>query len=97
MDSDMAFMGLAELGKKVAKRKLSPGEVTRSMLDRTERLDPKLKSYVTVTLPAALDPYGSLLGFRLVGHHFEEALLFRVGVVWQKAADWPVMRPPLAD
>ena len=54
MDSDLAFMGLVELGKKIARRKLSPVEVTRSMLDRIERLDPKLKCYATVMVSQAL-------------------------------------------
>ncbi len=51
----------------------------------------------TITLPAGLDTNGSPLGFQLVGRHFEEALLFRAGVVWQKAADWRDTRPPLAS
>ena len=51
----------------------------------------------TITLPAGLDTNGSPLGFQLVGRHFEEPLLFRAGVVWQKAADWRGERPPLAS
>ena len=50
----------------------------------------------TITLPAGLDKNGSPLSFQLVGRHFEEALLFRAGRVWQSAADWRDMRPPLA-
>ena len=48
MNSEIAFMGLVELGKLIAKRKLSSLEVTRAMLERIEQLDPKLKSYVAV-------------------------------------------------
>ncbi len=76
---DPAFMGLIELGKKIAKRKLSPGKVTRSMLDRTARRDPKLKCYVTVALPAALDPYGSLLGFQIIGNNLAVAMAAEAG------------------
>jgi len=50
----------------------------------------------TITLPAGLDSNGSPLGFQLVGRQFEEALLFRAGAVWQKAADWRGVKPPLA-
>lgn len=50
----------------------------------------------TIILPAGLDKNGSPLSFQLVGRHFEEALLFRAGRVWQNAADWRDMRPPLA-
>ena len=50
----------------------------------------------TITLPAGLDKNGSPLSLQLVGRHFEEALLFRAGRVWQNAADWRGVRPPLA-
>ena len=54
MDSDLAYMGLVELGKKIARRKISPLEVTRMMLERIENLDPKLKCYATVMPAQAL-------------------------------------------
>ncbi len=50
----------------------------------------------TITLPAGLDKNGSPLAFQLVGRHFEEMLLCRAGYVWQSAADWRGLRPPLA-
>ncbi|HCU88664.1 MAG TPA: Asp-tRNA(Asn)/Glu-tRNA(Gln) amidotransferase GatCAB subunit A [Gammaproteobacteria bacterium] len=50
----------------------------------------------TITLPAGLDKNRSPLSFQLVGRHFEEALLFRAGRVWQSAEDWRDLRPPLA-
>lgn len=49
----------------------------------------------TITLPAGLDKNGSPLSFQIVGRHFEEALLFRAGKVWQSASDWRGVRPPL--
>ena len=54
MNSDMPFMGLVEIGKMIAKRKVSSVEVTSAMLERIERLDPSLKSYVVVLQAAAL-------------------------------------------
>ncbi|MCZ6658398.1 MAG: amidase [Gammaproteobacteria bacterium] len=54
MISDLAFMGLVELGKLIAKRKLSSSEVTRAMLERIAQLDPTLKAYVVVMEKFAL-------------------------------------------
>ena len=54
MDSDLASMGLVELGRQIGKRKLSPVEVTRFMLERIERLQPKLKCYATVMAEQAV-------------------------------------------
>ncbi|MGR8949348.1 MAG: amidase [Gammaproteobacteria bacterium] len=51
----------------------------------------------TITLPAGLDKNGSPLSFQLVGRHFEEALLFRAGNVWEKSCNWGDLRPPLAS
>ena len=48
MSQDIAFSGLVEIGKQIAKRKISSLEVTRAMLARIENLDPKLLSYVSV-------------------------------------------------
>ena len=54
MHSDLAYMGLVELGKKIARKKISPVEVTRMMLERIEQLDSKLKCYATVMATQAL-------------------------------------------
>ncbi|MFP6780391.1 MAG: amidase [Gammaproteobacteria bacterium] len=50
----------------------------------------------TITLPAGLDKSGSPLSFQIVGRQFEEEMLFRAGRVWEKAAKWKALRPPLA-
>ena len=49
-----------------------------------------------VGLAAGLDKNGSPLSFQIVARHFEEALLCRAGRVWQDAAGWADLRPPLA-
>ncbi len=54
MSSELAFMGLVDIGKLIAKRKLSSLEATQSSLERIQQLDPKLKSYVTVLEDSAL-------------------------------------------
>lgn len=45
---------LAEAAALVRERKVSPVELTRTMLERIERLEPKLNSYITVTAESAL-------------------------------------------
>ncbi|MDP6182278.1 MAG: amidase, partial [Gammaproteobacteria bacterium] len=54
MDSDFAFLGLVELGKLIAQRKLSSLEVTNALMERIERIDPGLRSHVAVLRTSAL-------------------------------------------
>jgi aspartyl-tRNA(Asn)/glutamyl-tRNA(Gln) amidotransferase subunit A len=53
-DTDLAFASIEEIGKLFRKRKLSPVELTKLMLARIERVNPKLNSYITVTAELAL-------------------------------------------
>ena len=53
-DSDLAYASIEEVGKLFRKRKLSPVELTRLMLERIERLNPKLNAFITVTAEIAL-------------------------------------------
>ena len=53
--TDLPFATMTELGEAYRSRKLSPVEVTKAMLERIEKLDPKLHSYVTVTPEIALE------------------------------------------
>lgn len=53
-DSDVAFTSIEEIGKLFRKGKLSPVEVTKLMLARIERLNPKLNAYLTVSGELAL-------------------------------------------
>jgi aspartyl-tRNA(Asn)/glutamyl-tRNA(Gln) amidotransferase subunit A len=53
-DTDLAFASIGEVGKLFRNRKLSPVELTRLMLSRIERLNPKLNAYITVTAELAL-------------------------------------------
>jgi len=53
-DTDLAFASIQEIGKLFRKRKLSPVELTKLMLARVERLNPKLNAYLTVTDKLAL-------------------------------------------
>jgi aspartyl-tRNA(Asn)/glutamyl-tRNA(Gln) amidotransferase subunit A len=53
--ADLAFLGARQLAQLVRERKVSPVEITRLYLERTERLDPRLRAYITVTADAALE------------------------------------------
>src|SRR5467141_4143077 len=53
-DTDLAFASIEEIGKLFRKRKLSPLELTKLMLARIERLNPKLNAYITVTAELGL-------------------------------------------
>jgi aspartyl-tRNA(Asn)/glutamyl-tRNA(Gln) amidotransferase subunit A len=53
-DTELAYASIEEIGKLFRKRKLSPVEITKLMLARIERLNPKLNAYLTVTAELAL-------------------------------------------
>jgi aspartyl-tRNA(Asn)/glutamyl-tRNA(Gln) amidotransferase subunit A len=53
-DIDLTFATIEELARLFRKRKLSPVELTRLMLDRTNQLNPKVNAYITVTPELAL-------------------------------------------
>ena len=53
-DTDLAFASIAEVARLFRKRKLSPVELTKLMLARIEKLNPKLNAYITVTADLAL-------------------------------------------
>jgi aspartyl-tRNA(Asn)/glutamyl-tRNA(Gln) amidotransferase subunit A len=48
------YLTIAEAGRLIAARKLSPVELTRALLQRIERLDPKLSAFLLVTQQKAL-------------------------------------------
>jgi aspartyl-tRNA(Asn)/glutamyl-tRNA(Gln) amidotransferase subunit A len=51
---DLAYAGIRELSRRFRARELSPLELATSLLQRIERLDPKLHAFVTVTADRAL-------------------------------------------
>ncbi|HSC71989.1 MAG TPA: amidase [Candidatus Methylomirabilis sp.] len=50
---DLALMSAADLATVIQARKVSPVEVVETILDRIERLNPRLNAYCTVTADAA--------------------------------------------
>ncbi len=51
---DLTRLTIAEAGKRVAARTLSPVDLTRAYLERIEKLNPRVNAYITVTADAAL-------------------------------------------
>ena len=54
IDEQLAFLPATELRELIRNRKVSPVEVTQMYLDRIDRLDSKLHSYLTITSEIAL-------------------------------------------
>lgn len=54
MSSDLHYLSLDEVARRLKARKLSSVEATKTILDRIDALDPKLKAYATVTRERAL-------------------------------------------
>src|SRR5437773_9410710 len=54
MDTDLCFLTLIEAAALLRRGTISPVELTRAVLDRIERLDPQLHSYITVLPERAL-------------------------------------------
>ena len=55
LDSDLAFLTIAELIGALDRRELSAVDVTRDQLDRISAYDPTLNAYITVLADAALE------------------------------------------
>jgi len=54
VNDDLAFLTITDLSRVIHDREVSPTEVTRAMLDRVARVDPRINSYITVTSDLAL-------------------------------------------
>ena len=54
MPEDLHYLSLDEVARRLKARKLSSVEATQAILDRIEKVDPRLKSYATVTADRAL-------------------------------------------
>jgi aspartyl-tRNA(Asn)/glutamyl-tRNA(Gln) amidotransferase subunit A len=53
-DADLAFASIAEVGRFYRSRRLSPVELTQIILQRIERLNPRINAYLTVSAESAL-------------------------------------------
>lgn len=48
MANESAYLGIAELGPRLARRELGPVELCRALLARCERLEPRLNAFITL-------------------------------------------------
>src|SRR5262249_131686 len=51
---ELIRLTIADAGKRIAGRTLSPVDLTRAYLERIEKLNPRINAYITVTADAAL-------------------------------------------
>jgi len=58
MSESLAFLTAAELGRRMARRELSPVAVVREQLERIARLGPDLRAYITVLEDEATEAAG---------------------------------------
>src|SRR5262249_28674538 len=54
LDEEILYLPVRELARRIQARTISPVELTRSYLDRSEKLGPKLNAYATLTPELAL-------------------------------------------
>jgi aspartyl-tRNA(Asn)/glutamyl-tRNA(Gln) amidotransferase subunit A len=54
MSDDLCFLSATELRARIARREVSPVEITRAVLDRIARLQPALNCFITIAADAAL-------------------------------------------
>jgi aspartyl-tRNA(Asn)/glutamyl-tRNA(Gln) amidotransferase subunit A len=54
-NDELTKLSIAEAGRRIAARELSPVELTRAYLERIESVDPRVNSYITVTADQALE------------------------------------------
>jgi len=54
LETDLAYASITEIGKLYRSRKLSPVELTQFLLQRIERLNPRINAYLTVSAESAL-------------------------------------------
>jgi aspartyl-tRNA(Asn)/glutamyl-tRNA(Gln) amidotransferase subunit A len=54
LSSDLCFLSAADLCARIARRELSPVEITRAVLERAERLQPELNCFITLCGDQAL-------------------------------------------
>jgi len=55
ISADILYLSAAELGKRIQSKALSPVDLTKAYLDRSEKLGPKLNAYARLTPEIALE------------------------------------------
>src|SRR6187401_3013869 len=55
MSDDLCFATIEEMGDRLARRELSPVELTKAVLARIEQHNEEMRAYITVTREVALE------------------------------------------
>jgi aspartyl-tRNA(Asn)/glutamyl-tRNA(Gln) amidotransferase subunit A len=55
LETELGFMTIAEMARRIERKELSPVEVTEALIRRTEALDPQLNAFLLPTPQRALD------------------------------------------
>ena len=72
-----------------------PASADRPVPDHLAALaSPDLKG-VRLVIPAGFDDTGLPLSLQIVGRHFDEATVLRIGYAYERATPWRERRPPL--
>jgi Asp-tRNA(Asn)/Glu-tRNA(Gln) amidotransferase A subunit family amidase len=53
-DPELPFLTITQLAAAIRRREVSPVDVTEAMLQRIERIDPKVHAFISVTADLAL-------------------------------------------
>lgn len=67
--SDLHYMSIADASRLIARRQLSPVELTRAFLDRIAALDPQLNAYLLVTADHAMAQARAAEAEIMAGNH----------------------------
>jgi len=68
MNTELCFLSIAEAGKLIEQKKLSPLDLTRAYLDRITALNPTLHAYITCTAELALQQAAAAEAEIAAGH-----------------------------
>ena len=79
MTDDLVFLGAARQAELIRTKQASPVELLRAYLDRIDRLDDRLRAYITVTREAAQSRLLGPLVQRLFGGRRMELVLSVLG------------------
>ena len=71
------------------------GDLDRDLPRRTFTGPGSLAGLPTLVIPCGFTSSGLPIGMQLIGRHFDEATLFRLGHAYEQATEWHLRRPPI--
>lgn len=102
-DGYLTGLDLSEALSAVKARKVSPVELTKACIQRIDRLDEKLNTFITLTIaglasisiPCGSSTTGLPIGCLISGPIYSEGRLLKIASAYEKAAGWEKRRPPI--